>query len=109
MIGLISSIDLFLKLGVKNIFEHIQKLQDIFINEMNDSDFIIDSDPDPAHRSNILIFSYKDNKRNDEVQKYLESKNIFIALREGFLRLSAHLFNNKKDITDLTDALKEFS
>lgn len=109
MIGLISSIDLFLKLGVKNIFEHIQKLQDIFINEMNDSDFIIDSDPDPVHRSNILIFSYKDNKRNDEVQKYLESKKIFIALREGFLRLSAHLFNNKKDVTDLTDALKEFS
>lgn len=108
MIGLISSIDLFLKLGVKNIFNHIQQLQDIFINEMEGGDFIIDSDLDPAHRSNILIFSFKDKERNEEVQKYLESKNIFIALREGFLRLSAHLFNNKKDITDLTDALRDF-
>ena len=108
MIGLISSLELFLKLGVKNIFDHIQMLQNIFIDEIKDSDFKIESDLNPNHRSNILLFSHKDIERNEEVQKYLETSNIFIALREGYLRLSAHLFNNSEDIKTITSALIGF-
>ena len=108
MIGLESSIELFLKIGVENIFNYILSLQDIFITEMKNSEFIIESDLNPIHRSNILIFSHKERVLNEEVQKYLESKNIFIALREGFLRLSAHIFNNEDDIKILADALKNF-
>ncbi|MBK8551520.1 MAG: aminotransferase class V-fold PLP-dependent enzyme [Ignavibacteria bacterium] len=107
MIGLESSIELFLKLGVDNIFNHILKLQDVFIQEMKGSDFRIESDQDPVHRSNILIFSHIDNSRNESIQKYLENENIFIALREGFLRLAAHVFNNEDDILKLTASLKK--
>ncbi|MBS1518031.1 MAG: aminotransferase class V-fold PLP-dependent enzyme [Bacteroidetes bacterium] len=109
MIGLISSVDLFLKLGVKNIFGHILGLQNMFIEQMKNTQFRIISDLSPVHRSNILLFSHNVNSRNEEVQKFLEEKNIFIALREGFLRLSAHLFNNENDIRTLTDTLKTFS
>lgn len=105
MIGLESSIELFLKLGVENIFNHILNLQDIFIEEMKDSEFIIVSSLEPVHRSNILLFSNKDKSKNENIQKQLEKENIFIALREGFLRLSAHLFNNEEDILNLTRAL----
>jgi len=107
MIGMESSIELFLKLGVENIFDHIIKLQDVFINEMKKSNYIIESDLYTAHRSNILIFSHKNKSMNEKVQKSLENENIYIALREGFLRLSAHLFNNEKDIIALTDCLKK--
>lgn len=106
MIGMESSIELFLKLGVENIFKHIINLQDIFIDEMEDSDFIIESNLEPIHRSNILIFSHRDRSKNEFVQKSLEKKNIFIALREGFLRLSAHIFNNEDDILKLGVALR---
>ncbi len=106
MIGMESSIELFLKLGVQNILDHILNLQNIFIEEMNGTDFIIESDLEPVHRSNILIFSHKDKDKNEMIQKNLESENIFIALREGFLRLSAHLFNNEEDILNLAKALK---
>ena len=109
MIGMKSSIDLFLKLGVENIFKHILHLQDIFIEEMKDSDFIIESNLKPIHRSNNLIFSHKDRSRNECVQKNLEKENIFIALREGFLRLAAHLFNNENDILKLTNALRKLT
>ncbi len=108
LIGMKSSIELFLKLGVANIFNHILKLQDAFIKEISDSDFIIESDLSPKHRSNILIFSHRDNGQNERVQKFLESRNIFIALREGFLRMAAHLFNNEDDIRQLCIALKSF-
>lgn len=107
MIGLESSIDLFLKLGVKNIFNHILNLQNIFIEEMQGTEFTIESNLDPVHRSNILIFSHNDFDKNAKIQKDLENENIFIALREGFLRLSAHLFNNEDDILALTSALKK--
>ena len=106
MIGLVSSIELFLQLGVENILNHILKLQDVFIEEMKDTDFIIESNLEPVHRSNILIFSHKDRNKNELVQKSLEDNNIFIALREGFLRLAAHIFNNEEDILKLTNSLK---
>ena len=107
MIGLESSIELFLKLGVENIFNHILKLQDLFIEEMKGTDFKIESNLEPVHRSNILIFSHIDNAKNELIQKSLEKENIFISLREGFLRLAAHVFNNEEDILKLVKALKD--
>ncbi|MBK8983211.1 MAG: hypothetical protein IPM38_13045 [Ignavibacteria bacterium] len=55
MIGLISSLDLCLELGLKNIFDHIQTRQNIFIDEIKDTDFKVESDLNPDHRSNILF------------------------------------------------------
>ena len=109
MIGLESSIELFLQLGVENIFSHILDLQNIFIEEMKESDFIIESNLEAIHRSNILIFSHKDRIKNEFIQKELEAENIFIALREGFLRLAPHIFNNESDILSLTEKLKKIS
>jgi len=105
MIGLESSIELFSKLGVENIFNHILGLFDLFVSELDNSKYTIESVLNPENRSNILIFSCKDRSKNESVQKYLEDKNIFIALREGFLRVSPHLFNNREDILTLTNEL----
>ncbi len=109
MIGLESSMDLFLKLGVTNIFNHIIELQNLFMDEIKGSDYIIESNLQPEHRSNIMIFSHIEKSLNSEIQKQLEKRNVFIALREGYLRLSAHLFNNREDILALCNALKEIS
>ncbi|MBI5402404.1 MAG: aminotransferase class V-fold PLP-dependent enzyme [Ignavibacteriae bacterium] len=98
MIGLESTMDLFLKIGVQNIFSHIIGLLDEFISGIDLKKYNIESSLKQENRSNILIFSHKERNRNDEIQKYLESKKIFIALREGFLRVSPHLFNNAADI-----------
>lgn len=106
MIGMESSIELFLKLGVENIFNHILRLQDIMIEGLINSDYTIESDTNPVHRSNIIILSHKDKSKNEFIQKSLEQQNIFIALREGFLRVSPHLFNNEEDISKLVSGLK---
>ncbi len=106
MIGLEASVELFLRLGVHNIYRHITGLLDRFIEEMRNSDYIIESDLTPLNRSNILIFSHKNRGNNSLILKKLSQENIFIAMREGFLRLSPHLFNNDFDIIKLTSALK---
>lgn len=109
MIGLESALDLFLLLGVESIFKHILNLLDIFVEGINkDEKYIIEADLSDIHRSNILIFSHKDKSRNAMIQSELERKNIFIAIREGYLRISPHLFNNEEDIKKLLLALNQF-
>jgi selenocysteine lyase/cysteine desulfurase len=109
MIGLESSVDLFLHLGVENIYKHIISLLDVFTEGLSSlPNFYIESDLSEKHRSNILIFSHKDKSRNPEIQSELEAQNIFIAIREGYLRVSPHLFNNEEDVMLLLSALKRF-
>ncbi len=107
MIGMESSIDLFLKLGVDNIFSYILNLFDLFIEELKDFDYRIESDLSPKHRSNILLFSHADKSKNEHIHTEIEKKNIFISYREGYLRLSPHIFNNEDDILTLTNVLKK--
>ncbi|MCB0721908.1 MAG: aminotransferase class V-fold PLP-dependent enzyme [Ignavibacteriae bacterium] len=109
MIGMESSIDLFLKLGVENIFRHIIHLQDVLINELEGSDFYVVSSMEEDHRSNILLLSHKDPSHNQAVRIAMEEKNIFIAVREGFIRVSAHLYNNEEDVLTLAREMKNFS
>ncbi|HRE41069.1 MAG TPA: aminotransferase class V-fold PLP-dependent enzyme [Ignavibacteria bacterium] len=109
MIGMCSSLELFMKIGVENIFNHIKYLLDIFEELIDKEKYEIKSLTDQIHRSNILIFSAKDKSKNEKIQKLLEEKNIFIALREGFLRVSPHIFNNKNDIEKLIFELNKLN
>ena len=101
MIGTTEVINYFMELGVDNIFEHITGIQDTVISELDSSKYRIESDLSESHRSNILILSHTDISRNKEIQKTLESKNIHIALREGYLRISPHIYNNIQDALTL--------
>lgn len=105
MIGMNESIKFFLELGVENIFTHILEIQDHFIELLDKSKYRVESDLSPEHRSNIMIFSHNDPNRNKDVQKHLEEKNIYIALREGFLRVSPHIYNNYADVEALAEEL----
>lgn len=97
MIGTNEVIKYFMELGVENIFRHILEIQDKLIELLDKSKYKIESDLSPNHRSNILIFSHTDINRNKEIQKTLEEKKFYIALREGYLRLSPHIYNNLSD------------
>lgn len=97
MIGMNETIRFFMELGVQNIYNHIINLQDKFVELLDKSKYRIESDTNPEHRSNILIFSHVNQSRNAEIQKSLAEKNIYIAVREKYLRLSPHIYNNIED------------
>lgn len=105
MIGMAETIRFFLELGIENIFNHIIDIQNKFIELVDKSKYRIESDMNNEHRSNILIFSHIDSSKNKEIQEKLETKNIFIALREGYLRIAAHIYNNYEDIEILVNEL----
>ncbi len=108
MIGMNEALKYFLELGVENIFSHIIDVQDKFIELIDKSKYQITSELSPKHRSNILIFTHNDHSLNKQIQKTLEEKNIYIALREGYLRISPHIYNNHADIETLTEELSKF-
>lgn len=97
MIGTDEALTYFMELGIENIYNHIIEIQDRLIEMLDASKYRIESDISPKHRSNILIFSHINPEKNKEVQKALEDKKIYIALREGFLRVSPHIYNNIDD------------
>ncbi|MBZ0203047.1 MAG: aminotransferase class V-fold PLP-dependent enzyme [Ignavibacteria bacterium] len=105
MIGTSEVIKFFLELGVENIFAHILEIQDRFMELLDKTKYRIESDISPNHRSNILIFSHLQPARNKEIQKSLEEKNIHIAVREGYLRISPHIYNNLSDAETLAAEL----
>ncbi len=105
MVGMNESIRFFLELGVKNIFEHIIGVQDRLIAQLDKAKYRIESDLNPEHRSNILLFSHLNQSRNGEIQKRLAEKNIYVAVREKFLRLSPHIYNNVEDAEILAKEL----
>jgi len=108
MIGTNEAIKYFLELGVENIFNHILDIQNKLMELLDKSKYRIESDLSPNHRSDILIFSHVDINRNKEIQKNLEEKNIYIALREGYLRVSPHIYNNYEDVESLAKELNSF-
>ena len=108
MIGTNETIKFFLELGVENIFNHIIDIQDKLIEKLDKSKYKIESDLSPEHRSNLMIFTHTDSSRNKQIQKSLEEKKIYIALREGLLRISPHIYNNYEDVEILTKELNSF-
>jgi selenocysteine lyase/cysteine desulfurase len=105
MTGLNEVITWFLSLGVENIYNHIIEIQEKFIELLDKSKYRIESDTNPEHRSNILIFTHADQTKNAAIQKALAEENIYIAIREGYLRLSPHIYNNFDDVEILTKEL----
>lgn len=108
MIGTDEAIKYFMELGVQNIYDHIIDIQDKLIENLDNTKYRVESDLSAEHRSNILIFTHNDLSRNKEIQKALEEKNIYIALREGYLRLSPHIYNNYADVETLAKELNAF-
>jgi len=108
MIGTNEVLNYFMELGVQNIFDHIIDIQNRLIELLDKDKYKIESVLSPENRSTIMIFSHVDSTRNKEIQKILEEKKIYIALREGYLRLSPHIYNNYSDVEKLADALNAF-
>jgi len=105
MIGTNEVLTYFMELGIENIYNHIIEIQDRIIEKLDTSKYRVESDLSPKHRSNILIFTNLDPAKNKTVQKSLEGKKIYIALREGYLRVSPHIYNNYNDAEQLAKEL----
>ncbi len=99
------SLKLISSLGVKNIQKHNHELLDILIKFIKDTEYYsVVSSLKNIHRSSILSFGCPDVQH---VHRELLKNRFICSLREGAIRISAHLFNNESDIKKLIKLLKQ--
>jgi len=109
VMGLQWSLDFLLKQKIADIQSHNHQLLDILIDYLQtDKNYRITSSLDKNHRSSILCFTTTKRSVAD-LHGFLTRKRIMTALREGSIRVSVHLFNNKQDIEQLIKALQQAS
>ncbi len=108
LMGMTASVKLFQDLGIAGIQRHNHTLLDRLAEYIKGSSkYRITSSMEPKHRSSILTFTTTDESKNAVAtlhRRILDDK-IILVNREGSIRVSVHLFNDKSDIDRLIAVL----
>ncbi len=103
--GLGGSIDMFLEIGIEQIASHVLMLTDRLVKGLRDKGYRIVSSRRPEEASGIVAF-ISDTHDHEAIQQHLEGEHrVVIAVREGRLRSSPHIYNTTDEIDQLIDLL----
>ena len=111
IVGLASSANYMLNLGMNNIHEKNQHLSNLFREELSKIPNVILYGPDDQNvRTSIVSFNIKGFDSQEVVDK-LEKQNIILAVREimdqKIIRASPHFFNTESQMLQVIDAIKK--
>ena len=111
IVGLASSVNYMLNLGMNNIHEKNQYLSNLFREELSKIPNIILYGPENQNdRTSIVSFNIKGFDSQEVVDK-LEKQNIILAVREimveKIVRASPHFFNTESQMLEVIDAIKK--
>ena len=111
IVGLASSVNYMLNLGMNNIRKKNQYLSNLFREELSKIPNIILYGPEnPNDRTSIVSFNIKGFDSQEVVDK-LEKQNIILAVREimveKIVRASPHFFNTESQMLEVIDAIKK--
>ncbi|HUU82382.1 MAG TPA: aminotransferase class V-fold PLP-dependent enzyme [Phycisphaerae bacterium] len=99
------AIDLLLEIGIERITARILALTDRMVTGLRDKGYRVYSSRRPAEASGIVSFQ-SDVHDHEAIQRHLRSEHrIVIAVRNGRLRASPHVYNNEKEIDRLIEVL----
>ena len=87
------------------IADHNQALVSRLIDGLDDTKYRLLSPREGVMRSTLAIVSHRQAERNFAIREALAAGGVFVALREGNLRLSPHLYNSHADIDRALEAL----
>jgi selenocysteine lyase/cysteine desulfurase len=103
--GLGAAIEMFLNIGIESVAEHLQMLTDRLVRGLREKGYRIISPRRPGESSGIVAF-VSDVHDHQEIQHHLEAEHrVVIALREGRLRSSPHVYNTAEEIDQLLELL----
>jgi cysteine desulfurase/selenocysteine lyase len=111
IVGLASSANYMLNLGMNKIHEKNQYLSNLFREELSKIPNIILYGPENQNdRTSIVSFNIKGFDSQEVVDK-LEKQNIILAVREimdeKIVRASPHFFNTESQMLEVIDAIKK--
>ncbi len=111
-IALGESLALVNEIGIKTIEARVLEISGYCMDRMEEIGGTLITHRDPGHRGGIVIARlYNDLDVDRMILKKLHARNVFIAQRftdyVGGFRISCQYFNNKKDIDNMIDAMKD--
>ena len=104
MYGLGASIDLFLGAGLNLVGEWVLNISRTLADALTDKGYRVASSTRPGEMSGIISVEVPSGDAASTCAALSEHK-IKCAVRDGRLRISSHLFNNRDDIERLIEAL----
>ncbi len=103
--GLGASIQMFLEIGIDHIASHLLMLTDRLVRGLRDKGYRVISSRRPGEASGIVAF-ISDTHDHHAIQQHLEGEHrVVIAVREGRLRVSPHVYNTVEEIDQVLDLL----
>ena len=106
--NLTSNIDEITNLGIQKVWERDLELTDILIEDVLEKGLEIASPTNDEERSSIVSIKMPAGFDTGEVVRKLQDDyGILVTNRSGFLRVSPHIDNNKKEIDFFLTSLFE--
>ena len=94
-----------LELGLDRIATHNGALVARLLAGLDDRHFAVVSPPDGPSQSTLVVVTHRDPERTRRIEAALQRDGVDVALREGALRISPHLYNTDADIDRALDIL----
>ncbi len=102
--GLLSAVELIRRIGVDRIHRHDLSLSSDLVGELADSRYEVHQRGDPDRLSSIL-FLRPTSEPLEAVASRLKAGQIDVAVRNGMIRLSPHLYNTRADVDRTLEVL----
>lgn len=94
----IKSVEYLLAQGITEIQQFNDKLVERFLQGLDSNKYSVLSPKERPERTAIIIVSHRRSDHNREIFHLLTNNGIDLALREGNLRFSPHLYNTFEEI-----------
>ena len=96
-------IELFLKLGMKQVEKRITNFSGILLDELGGS--ILFADELRKRRGGVVIYKFRSKAEEDEVMKRFEKERIQVTFRFGVIRIAPHFYNTEDEVHKLVKVL----
>ena len=101
-----AAIELLFEVGVKRIHKNVLTLTDILFHELEDRKVKIITPKERNERSGIVSFVPSSNP--SLLWRHFNENSIMVSLRDNFIRLSPHFYNNSEDVSRFLKVLDSF-
>ncbi len=99
-----ASVDFVLRAGPELVLEHNRKLIDLLFQRLPKG--CVPASPlDSAERGPYGCFIAPTPEKTSELYQKLQKEHVVVAMREGKIRVSPHLFNSERDIDRLINVV----
>jgi cysteine desulfurase/selenocysteine lyase len=103
--GLGASIDMFLRIGMKNVERQITQLSNYSAQGLSERGYRVISPRGKNEVSGIVAFEIDDEETAESIHRSMNQCNILISRHSNILRVAPHFFNSEQDIDAFLAAL----